>query len=115
MNRLSHSFKFFQYLIAALTLVLFAGWIHSIRLNLQGIKKDGLVELPIFVLIGCLILYLIRRMKNIHFDSNALYIKIGKNNKVIPLENIFEIKMIVLETGEMHILARRYVQRGSRT
>lgn len=100
MSRLSTNFNFFYYLILIVVLIIFAGWINSIRLNVIGIKKDGLWELPVFVLIGYLILYLIKKMKTVDFDTNNLYIKSRKSNLTIPLEKITKIKIIMIEVGD---------------
>lgn len=100
MNRLSSNFNVFFYLVLIIILIITAGWINSIRLNLNGIKKDGLWELPIFIVIGCFLLYLIKKIKTVDFDSDNLYVNKGKTKLTVPFERITKIKMIMVDVGD---------------
>ncbi len=76
MHRLSANLNFFFYLVLIIVLVSCAGYINIIRLELNGIKKGGdLWDVPIFILFGCGILYLIKKSRKVYFDSDNLYIK----------------------------------------
>lgn len=108
MNRLSSNLNFFFYLVLVIVLVVTAGLINSIRLNLQGIHKDGLLELPIIILIGCIILLLIKKIKIVEYDDNNLYIHYNKNVTTVPFDRITKIKMIMVEIGDANFYKIEY-------
>lgn len=94
-------------------MLIFAGWINSIRLNLQGIPKDGLVGLPIILLIGGFLMFLIKKLKTIEFDETSLYIKSRQKTTTIPFEKIKSIKMIMIEINGANFYKIEYLSESN--
>lgn len=108
MYRLSSNLNFFFYFVLLIVLLVTAGLVNAIRLNLEGIPKDGLLELPIIILIGCIVLLLIKRIKTVDFDESNLYINYNKNVTTVPFDRITKIKMIMVEIGDANFYKIEY-------
>ena len=107
--RLSSNLKFLRILIILFIIVFTAGWINSVRLNIVGIKKDGLIELPVCVVLGLLAVFLINRIKWIEFDSDLVYIHSKRGVEAFPIKNVSRVKIIMIEIGGADFYKMDYI------
>lgn len=99
MHQLSSKLKPFQYLVLALCLPIIYGCSRVIILNWDKgpIQWSHLTNNIIYVLVSVILIFLVRRLKNIKFDENSISIGSKKNAEIIPYENILAVKMIMAE------------------
>lgn len=112
--RLSSGLKYLRNFIIIFIIVLTAGWINAIRLSFVGIRKGGYIELPVLMLIGVALIYLIGKLKTIEFDPEFIYVSNKKGTEIIPLKNITKIKLIMIEVGGADFYRMYYTSADSK-
>ena len=102
MNQLSSKLKPFQYIVAAFCLIFIAGLIRGFIVFTGPFDWQGFITISILILVGFLLIYLVRKLKDIKYDETSISISYRNNMEIIPMENILMVKMTMAEMADVN-------------